>query len=81
MENQEILSLIRSVASKVLDEEVEFDERTPIKEVQDWDSLNNMHIVVRIEKKLGIEFVESDFQDVVLIGDLVKLISNRIPTR
>jgi acyl carrier protein len=78
MLKDEILNTLLSIARTVLDDDdITFDSTTEIREIPEWDSLNNMHIVVRVEKKLGLDFQQSDFETVVSIGDLIELIEKR----
>jgi acyl carrier protein len=80
MENSAILKVVLGVVRNVLDDEdIDFDESVSIRDVPDWDSLNNMHIVVRIEKKLGLDFRQEDFDGVETVGQLVSLIASRLP--
>ncbi len=74
MTAESILEQLRAIVRAVLDDEdVDFDMDTQIRDVPEWDSLNNMHIVVRMEKKLGLDFQQSDFENVRTVGDLVRL--------
>lgn len=78
MEKSQILQTVLSIAHAVFDDEdIDFTLETEIRHIPEWDSLSNMHIVVRIEKKLGLEFRQSDFETVVTVGDLVNLIQDR----
>jgi acyl carrier protein len=79
MEKPEILQVLNSVVRSVLDDEdIDFNEDTLIRDVPEWDSLNNMYIVTRIEKKLGLDFQQSDFRDVASVGQIVELVSSRL---
>jgi acyl carrier protein len=72
MNKEELLNSLLSIVRTVLDDEdVSFTEVTNIGDVPEWDSLSNMHIVVRIEKKYGIDFQQSDLEKVTTIGDLL----------
>lgn len=78
MTKEEALAAVLKVARQVLDDdEIEFDLTTQIRDISDWDSLNNMHIVVRLEKMLGLDFNQSDFEGMTTIGQLVELILRR----
>lgn len=78
MTKDEILQILKSIVRSVLDDEdVDFGMDTLLRDVPEWDSLNNMHIVVRVEKKLGLDFNQSDFEGVASVGDLVELIHRR----
>ena len=81
MTKTEILQILLTIAREILDDDdVEFSLDTPFSDVPDWDSLSNMHIIVRVEKKLGIDFKQSDFPPMVRIGELVDVIALKIPS-
>ena len=73
MTDQEILQKLLSIVRNVLDDDdVDLKMDTAVRDVPEWDSLNNMHIVVRMEKALGVDLQQSDFEGVATVGDLVK---------
>jgi acyl carrier protein len=72
MTEDQILKTLLSIVRDVIDDEdIEFGLDTPFVDVPGWDSLNNMHIVVRFEKKVGVEFKQSDFEKITTVGQLV----------
>lgn len=80
MDSQGILRILQTIVRNLLDDDdIEFVESTTIKDVPGWDSLSNMQIIVRVEKKFAIEFVASDFEGVATIGDFVRVIAGKLP--
>lgn len=67
---QKLLSIVRNVLD---DDDVDFEMDTAVRDVPEWDSLNNMHIVVRMEKAMGVDLQQSDFEGVATVGDLVRV--------
>jgi acyl carrier protein len=79
MANEQILQTLLAIVRDVIDDEdIEFGLDTPFSQVPGWDSLNNMHIIVRLEKKTGVEFHQSDFQTITTIGDLVDAVQAKL---
>ncbi|HOX52277.1 MAG TPA: phosphopantetheine-binding protein [Fibrobacteria bacterium] len=75
MTNEEALAAVLKVVRVVLDDEdIDFTADALIRDIPEWDSLNNMHIVVRLEKMLGLDFQQSDFEGMTSIQELIDLI-------
>jgi len=75
MTKEQILETLLAIVRDVIDDDdIEFGLDTPFTQVPGWDSLNNMHIIVRLEKKTGVEFQQADFQTIATIGDLVEAV-------
>ena len=82
MQKEEILKILVSTAREIFDDEdVDFTLATPFSEIPDWDSLSNMHIIVRVERKLGITFQQTDFPAMSKIGELVDIIGQKVDSR
>jgi len=79
MTKTEILQTLLTIAREIFDDDdVDFSLDTPFSEIIEWDSLSNMHIIVRVERKLGLDFKQSDFPPMVRIGELVDVISQKM---
>ena len=78
MTQAEILPVLHKVVRAVLDDDdIDLTQETLIRDIPEWDSLNNMHIVVKLEKALGFDFQQSDFEGLTTVGELVNLIIRR----
>lgn len=80
MTKDQIFLQIQKIVRLVLDDEdIEFTPETAVSQIPEWDSLNHMHIVTRLEKATGTDFQQSDFEGMVTVGDLVELVAARLP--
>ncbi len=78
MTKNEILPALLDIARDITGEEdLDFNGNTLFEKIDEWDSMNHMHIVVRMEKVFDIRFTDAiRLQNVVKVQDLVDLIAD-----
>jgi acyl carrier protein len=75
MTNEQILSELTEMISDLLDlEGLNLDTDTVANDVDGWDSLAHVRIVVGIEQHFSIRFSTSEITSLNTVGDLVSLI-------
>ena len=80
MEHNEILKQITPIFIDVIDnEDVILTNDTTANDVDGWDSLTHIQLVVAIEKHFKIRFTSKEIQSWKNIGELVDSIINKIP--
>ncbi len=60
------------------DEEISVNENTTANDIEDWDSLEHINLIVAIEEEFGIKFSMNEVTHMKNVGDMVKLISEKI---
>lgn len=76
MLRSDLLPTLLEIARDVTDEDdLSFDATTPFDLIKEWDSLNHVHMVVRMEKEFGIRFDTSRLQDMTKVQDLLDIIA------
>jgi acyl carrier protein len=79
MDKGEILKTVNDIFIDVLDDEnVVLTYETTVNDVEEWDSLNHIQLVVAIEKQFAIRFTSQEIQSWNNVGELIGSISNRI---
>ena len=79
MTKQEFLKTINDIFIDVLDnEDITITELTTADDVDDWDSLNHIHLVVAIEKHFNTRFTSQEIQSWINVGDMIKNIERKI---
>jgi acyl carrier protein len=79
MNNESILSTLEIVFKDVLDvETITLNSNTTAKDIEEWDSLTHIHLVVSIEKKFKIKFTSMEIQSWNKVGDIVDAIGSKI---
>jgi acyl carrier protein len=59
------------------DDEIVLTDELSAKDIPGWDSLNNVKLLVRIEKKLGVRFSTGEVVALKNVGELIALIERR----
>ena len=81
-ESAQAISLIRRV-QEVFREELELDDlvlndETTADDVEEWDSLSHVQLVVALEKAFGIKFTSREILSWDNVGDLVDCINKKL---
>jgi acyl carrier protein len=63
------------------DDELSINRQTTAKDVEGWDSLMHVTLIVNVEKAFGVKFSSSEVAGLQTVGDLIDLIDARSPAR
>lgn len=79
MSIETILKDVTEIFKDVLDEpSVVLKKETTAKDVENWDSLNHIQLIVAIEKKFKIKFTTPEIRSWKNVGDMCDLISKKL---
>ena len=79
MKRTEILEKVQHVVSDVLDlEDLVISEETTASEVEDWDSIMHVEIIVELENTFDVKFRTVEIEDFKKVGDIVSSIESKI---
>lgn len=79
MERDQILSKVQSIICDVLDEpSIKLTEITAASDVEGWDSLTHIHLVVAIEKHFKIKFVSKEILSWQNVGEMINSIRSKL---
>ena len=68
----DIINEINKIFIDVLDEEdIIINENTTSEDIEEWDSLNHIHLVVAIEKHFNIRFSSEEIQSWANVGEMI----------
>ena len=80
MTRTEILDRVAQHLSDVLDlDDVKLTEASTAEDFEEWDSINHVRLLIRIEQDFGFEFNTSEVGMVENVGQLVDLIAAKLP--
>lgn len=80
MDRSEILEQLHGIFVDALDnDDVKLTNETTADEVEGWDSLTHIQLVVGIEKHFKIRFASQEIQKWKNVGELVGSIYNKLP--
>jgi acyl carrier protein len=79
MNKPEILKKINLVFNDVLDDDaIVLTNETTANDVDEWDSLNHIQLVVAIEKEFSIRFTSREIQSWNNVGEMVDSVSTKL---
>lgn len=79
MNRQDILNEVTAVFSDTLDEDkLQLQESSTADDVEGWDSLTHVQLVVAVEKKFKIRFTAKEIQGWKNVGELIDSISSKL---
>ena len=79
LSRDEILASIRDIMRDVFDDDdLEISLQTTAEEVEDWDSLSHIRLIVAVERKFGFKFKNSEIEALKNVGELVNLVETKV---
>lgn len=72
MEKNEILAKVQTIFRDVLDnEEIVLTDETTANDIEEWDSLSHIQLIVAIEKAFGIKFTSLEIMKWKNVGEML----------
>ncbi len=72
MDRNEILEKLNVIFRDELDnEDIELSEQTVADDIEEWDSLSHIQLIVAIEKAFAIRFNSSEIQSWNNVGEMI----------
>jgi acyl carrier protein len=78
MNKEEILKIVNEIFVDVLDNlNVVIDLNTTANDVEDWDSLNHIQLVVAIEKRFNVRFKSNEIRNWENVNEMIESILSK----
>ena len=78
MTREEIYNAINKVFRDVFDDDtISVNNTTTADDIEDWDSLEHINLIVAIEKKFGLKFTMNEVTTMKNVGEMVDIITVR----
>ena len=79
MNKKEIYERLNEVFQDVFDDdEITVNENTTSNDIEDWDSLEHINLIVAVEKEFGIKFNMNEVTSMKNVGEMVTIIEERV---
>ena len=78
MAHESIKQEITDIFEEVMDlEEVTLTDDTTANDIEEWDSLSHIRLIIAIERSFGIKFSNAEIESLKKFGDLVALVGRK----
>lgn len=78
MERTEILNEVQGIFRDILDnEEIELSNATTADDIDEWDSLTHIQLIVAIEKQFKIKFTSKEILSWNNVGEMIDCIASK----
>jgi acyl carrier protein len=78
MERSELLTIVNNIFIDILDnEEIILSESTTANDIDEWDSLTHIQLVVAIEKQFKLRFTSKEIQSWKDVGEMLSCIQTK----
>ena len=78
MERKDILSKVEEIFRDILDnEDIVLNDETTADEIDEWDSLTHIQLVVAIEKAFGMKFTSKEILSWNNVGEMIETIKKK----
>jgi acyl carrier protein len=79
MDKSEILNKVNIIFIDILDDEsIVLNYETTANDIEEWDSLNHIQLVVAIEKQFKIRFTSREIQNWNNVGEMINSINDKL---
>nr|WP_294517448.1 acyl carrier protein [uncultured Rhodopila sp.] len=82
MTEPEIYDLLNQIFREVLeDDTIVLTPATTAEDVEGWDSMNHIFIVVELEKRFGVKFQAAEMEELKNVGELAALVGRKLASK
>lgn len=79
MNRADIYEKLNDVFREVFDDDdITVNDATTAADIEDWDSLEHINLVVAVEKKFGVKFNMGEVNDFQNVGEMVDTIIKKL---
>lgn len=79
MERGEVLKQVNDVFIDILDnKDIVLNDGTTANDIEEWDSLAHVHLVVAIERYFKIRFASKEIQSWENVGEMIDCICSKV---
>lgn len=78
MDEAQIYARLAKIFEEVLDQgSIEMTPELSVRDMDGWDSLSNIRLILTIEKEFNVNFLTSEMSKLDSVGDFVEVIKGR----
>jgi acyl carrier protein len=78
MDRNSILEMVNGIFRDIFDDEsIIVQEKTTANDIEDWDSLEHINLILAIEQEFGIKFKMGEALSMKDVGEMIDIIQAR----
>jgi acyl carrier protein len=75
----EIIEELQVIFREIFDEDdLVISRDTVAEDIEDWDSLTHMQLIIEIEKRYGIKFSTAEIKKAANVGEFIDIIKGKL---
>ena len=75
----EIIEELQEIFREIFDDDdLVLSRETKAEDIEDWDSLTHMQLILEIEKKYGIKFTTAEIKKAANVGEFIDIIKGKL---
>jgi acyl carrier protein len=79
MNDTEIRDRLTAIFREVFDDEsIEIRDAMTAKDVEEWDSLNHINLIVAVERNFKVKFTTKEVTNLANVGEFVALLKGKL---
>ena len=79
MERNDILKRVEEIFREELEiEDLELNDETTAEDVEEWDSLSHIQLIVAIEKEFNLKFTSREIMSWANVGEMIDCIQKKV---
>ena len=79
MTHEEIMEIVRRIFREVFDDDdLEVNDSTNSSDIEDWDSLEHISLIVSMENEFNLKFDLKEVNKLANVGEMVDLIASKL---
>ena len=79
MSRQEVYEQLTTVFQDVFDDDsISVQDNTSARDIDEWDSLNHINLVLGVEQKFGVKFKTAEVAQLANVGEFIELILTKL---
>ena len=77
MTREEVFNKVENIFKDIFDDSIlSIEDSTNSDDIEEWDSLSHINLIVAIEKEFKVQFNLDELQKLVNVGDMVHLLQS-----
>ncbi len=80
MNRHQVTTKLQKIFREVLDPEIVLRDDLDATQVETWDSLNHITLIVEIEQRFGIELTTDELAALRNVGEMIDLLVQKLPS-